>query len=110
MFFMHRRFGGTELYIMKECLVFFPVVFGLPHYSIFKNKFDDLITKMKVSRILLIDKLLLIGWEWFHITLHQETGLITKWYVDELEKVAIIADGEVSEPLEPYSLRFGQNI
>ena len=46
---------------MKECLVFFPVVFGLPHYSIFKNKFDDLITKMKVSRILLIDKLLLIG-------------------------------------------------
>ena len=36
--------------------------------------------------------------------------MITKWYVDELEKVAIIADGEVSEPLEPYSLRFGQNI
>ena len=33
--------------------------------------------------------------------------MISKWYIDEMEKVAILTEGKEFESVEPYTLRFG---
>ena len=82
MLFFDHSLGRSEIYIMKECLKTYPAAFGTPHNSIFTNKFSHLISMMR------------------------EGGLINKWYLDEMEKVATLRDETdiVGEP-EPYTLR-----
>ena len=41
-------------------------------------------------------------------TLIQESGLIGKWYIDEMENVARVTDKRELEGPKPYNLRFKQ--
>ena len=40
--------GLTEMYIMNECYRYYPVAIAFPRYSIFRNKFSDLIRSLQV--------------------------------------------------------------
>ena len=76
------RLGRSEIYILKECLKTYPAAFATPHNSIFTHKFSHLISKMR------------------------ESGLITKWYTDEMEKVATLRDEKgIVGDAKPYTLR-----
>ena len=38
------------MYIAKECAALWPVTFGFPKYSIYKNRFGELIKYLQVSK------------------------------------------------------------
>ena len=94
------------MYIMNECYRYYPITIAFPRYSIFRNKFSDLIRSLQVRPTIRLFKIAKYDQYFVYLFNAQESGLTNKWYKEEMEKVAKITDETIKDiEMEPYTLR-----